>query len=198
MVVEKAVGDGQQRRSDWRRNVEIGQRSGTALGSATQAWPVAGGLRRHRAGIPRHVARMRLGRAFGPAIDARGGNCLNPQPDSHEQSLPHRTGHKRTSALRLRGCLNLSDPACGRRVIPDRAICRRLQPEFGDVTTVRKVALQHFDEPARQILIEEQLHAGVTSRRSRIAANSSAAATCRSASSGKSSTMSWADMPEAK
>ncbi len=43
---------------------------------------------------------------------------------------------------------------------------------------------EHADEPPRQVSVEQKPHAGVASRRSRSAANSSPARSCRSVSSG--------------
>ncbi len=49
-----------------------------------------------------------------------------------------------------------------------------------------------------QVLVEQQPHAGVASRRSRIAANSIAARTCSAVNSGKSATISSMVMPDAR
>ena len=93
-------------------------------------------------------------------------------------------------------------PVLGRNAqpskVPYRAICCRAEAEFGDMGTVGIVGLQHADETARQVLIEQQPHAGVARRRSRSAANSMAARTCFSLNSGKSPTICEGVIPEAK
>ena len=52
-----------------------------------------------------------------------------------------------------------------------------IEPDLGDVSAVWILGRQSAEEMARQVLIEEQPHAGAASRGSRSAANSSAART---------------------
>jgi hypothetical protein len=66
-----------------------------------------------------------------------------------------------------------------------------------DVGALGLLDREHADEPPRQVPVEQKLHAGVASRRSRSAANSSPAQTCRSVSSGKSPTISSTVIPDA-
>lgn len=54
------------------------------------------------------------------------------------------------------------------------------------------------DKPTREILIEEQPHAGEARRCSRTAANSSAARTWSAVNSGKSATIASVDIPDAR
>ncbi len=72
---------------------------------------------------------------------------------------------------------------------PDLSIRRRVERDLCDVATLGVLDGQLANEVSGQVLIEQQSHAGVERRRSRIAANSIAARTCSSVSSGKSLTI---------
>lgn len=86
----------------------------------------------------------------------------------------------------------------GLGVRPHVPIARSVQRDVDHVETVGERVGQHVDEPPRQVLVEQQPHAGVANRRSRSAAKANAARTWASVSSGKSATMSAVDMPAAR
>lgn len=81
---------------------------------------------------------------------------------------------------------------------PDLDIRCGVEPDLCDVATLAVLDGQLANEVPRQVLIEQQPHAGVARRRSRIAANSIAARTCSSLSSGKSLTICSLVMPDAR
>ena len=82
--------------------------------------------------------------------------------------------------------------------VPDSAICCGVESKIYDMAAVGVLVGEHSDKSKRQVLVEQELHAGVARRRSRIAANSIAARTCCSVSSGKSLTISEDVIPEAR
>ena len=81
---------------------------------------------------------------------------------------------------------------------PDLGIRRRVKADLRDVSAVRILDREHANEMPRQVLVEQEPHAGEASRRSRSAANSIAARTCRSDSSGKSATICSVVIPDAR
>ena len=62
-------------------------------------------------------------------------------------------------------------------VRPDLGVGGRFEPHLRDVLALRVLDREHADQASRQVLVEQKLHAGVASRRSRSAANSIAART---------------------
>ena len=82
-------------------------------------------------------------------------------------------------------------------VLPDLPIGRCVEAQGSHVLTSGEHLLQGADQPSREVLVEQQLHA-VARRRSRSAANSMAARTCSDVSSGKSATISAVVIPDAR
>ena len=62
-------------------------------------------------------------------------------------------------------------------VCSDLVVGRNIESDLGDVAAVRELVSELADQMARQVLIEEESHAGVARRRSRIAAKPIAART---------------------
>jgi hypothetical protein len=83
-------------------------------------------------------------------------------------------------------------------VLPDLPIRRRVQADLGNMDALGILIGKLANEYARQVLIKEQLHAGVARRCSRIAANARAARTWSVVNSGKSATISSVVIPDAK
>src|SRR4051812_13650235 len=75
---------------------------------------------------------------------------------------------------------------------------RPIKPDIGHVGAVRELFGEPTDQQPGQVLVKQQPHAGVASRRSRTAANSIAARTWSSVSSGKPPTISAVVIPPAR
>ena len=67
--------------------------------------------------------------------------------------------------------------ACSAAYSQDLDISRRVETNAGDVLATRELDSELTNKMPGQVLVEQQPHAGVASRRSRIAANSIAALT---------------------
>jgi len=83
--------------------------------------------------------------------------------------------------------------------VPDSLIVVAGKPKIPDVPAAGKQWKQNFNEPEREVQVEQRLHATVPrSRRSRSAANAKQARMSSAFRSGKSARISASVMPEAK
>jgi hypothetical protein len=120
------------------------------------------------------------------------GHVAEPQPNN----LRGRPVQKRElPKIRV---LRHDDQPLDRRVLPDLDIGGRVETNAGHVLATRELVREQTDKVSGQVLVEQQPHAGVASRRSRIAANSIAARTWSAVNSGKSVTISSTVMPDAR
>ncbi len=120
------------------------------------------------------------------------GHVAEPQPND----LRGRPIQKRElPKIRV---LRQDDQPLVRRVLPDLDIGRRVETNAGDVLATRELDSELPNKVPGQVLVEQQPHAGVASRRSRIAANSIAARTDSAVNSGKSTTISSTVIPDAR
>jgi hypothetical protein len=107
------------------------------------------------------------------------GHVAEPQPND----LRGRPVQKRElPEIRV---LRHDDKPLVRRVLPDLDIGRRVETNAGDVLATRELDSELTNKVSGQVLVEQQPHAGVASRRSRIAANSIAARTWSAVNSGQ-------------
>ena len=125
-------------------------------------------------------------------LDHLGRHVADPQP--HDLGRRSEEQGKLTEVAVLRD----DDLAALPCVLPDLPIRSRVQTDLGNMDAFGILIGKSANEYARQVLIEEQLHAGVARRCSRIAANARAARTWSVVNSGKSETISSVVIPDAK
>lgn len=96
------------------------------------------------------------------------------------------------------GVLRHDREPVGAGELPHLPVGRCAETDRDNVDALRVDVAELVDEEPGQVLVEQQLHTEGATRRSRNAANSSAARTCSAVSSGKSLTISSVVIPPAR